>query len=1076
MPLVGPQSRNVRPTLWGLALLMVGLVLLSAPLHAQEDEPLGEPELPDALEEARRAVIRVEAFGGFVEPDGLRASRQGSGFILDESGLAVTSGRVVLGAPFIKVRLADEERPRQARLVGYAECADLALIDIAGEGFPVLDWYPGRVQAGTPVYAAGFPLEDLDLTLVPGAVVRARTPADTPWASVARGIVHDAPIDPGSTGGPLLDAQGRVVGVNHADPLEVGPSLAVSAELVAPLVEGLVQGQEVPGLGINGQATALEDGTTGIWVASVDPGSPADGLGLEAGDLLVAMAGMPLATDGTKATYCEILRGREPGKALDVRVLRSATGEILVGQVYGHPLRLAQASARIPLEGVAPSDPEGPEAGYGEYTAVTDDAVIIRVELPAAWSHVRGVAWKERAMELGYSLAAAADLDAFYSTWGESGVFIGVSQRLAQEYSPAEYLDTIDLAEICTYDHRVELADGPWTGYMDLWTECGDEGSTFANIALAPPGRSFLVLIQMVMAQQARDMDALDHLLATLTVALEQEEPPESDLFDPRDHLDLSEYETEFDLFRDPALTILVPTAWADRRSEPWLLDGERVGRKFYFAPDVEGFLTSWTVPGLAVYVSPTLAQVYTPTQMLDVWTYEEDCTFEERFEYTNAVGDLTYQGTMDIWTECGGDGEGAVTSVLAAVPPTNDHLVLVVVQSVSLVDVEALEVGITGFYVPDPQAALRAPAPGITATQMYTQVQVLDGYLAVEVPVAWGEVTSGLWTRESDQVPLGVRLLAAPDLEQYQRSWSEPGLMLAAVSQEVGPETVLDALRLDEFCTYDDRYPVERSGYPGEYDLWVNCGNTGAVWAVAWLPSQEAGSPTMVLAASIPDGRAFQAFEHALATLQVDPDQELEALMDRLARTESRPALAQELAAGPTATVTVRALNVREGPGTDYERVGIVSRDDRVRVLGQVDGCAWLKVEVDRGVVGWISGSQRFVALSHPCEAIPRAQPPVQPQDDLQAPSGEGALDTHPELGCYLFENRLEAAVTVTVVRPEDGWSKAFSLAEGTRQEECFEPGRYTYTLDAPSPWTAIDGELDVQPGDRYLFPIRSQ
>ncbi len=1073
---VGPQRRSVRPALWGLALLVVGL-LLATPLYAQEDGPPGPSELPDALEDARRAVIRVEAFGGFTEPEGLRPSRQGSGFILDPSGLAVTSSRVVVGASFIKVRLVDEERPRQARLVGYAECADLALIDIAGEDFPTLEWSSGRIRVGSPVYAAGFPLDDRDLVLVPGTVVRARIPADTPWASVSQGIVHDAPIDPGSTGGPLLDAQGRVVGVNHVDRLEDGPSLAISGELATSLVGRLSQGQTVPGLGINGQARMLEDSTRGIWVASVDPGSPADDLGLEAGDLLLTMAGMPLAPDGTKATYCELLRGREAGDTPSIRVLRTVTGEPLVGQVGGHPLQPAPASARLLLEGVAPSDPEipdTPESGYDAYTAVTDDAGVIRVELPAAWSRVRGVAWKEQEVELGYSLAAAADLDAFYNTWSESGVFIGVSQRLAQEYSPAEYLDTIDLAGICTYDHRIELSDGPWAGYIDLWTDCGDERSSFANIALAPPGRSFLVLVQMVMAQGARDLDALDHLLATLSVALDEEAMPESDLFDPREQLDLSAYETGFDLFQDPALTLLVPTAWSDRRREPWLLDGQRVGRRFYFAPDVEGFLTSWTVPGMAVYVSPTLAQVYTPTQMLDVWTYEEDCTLEDRFEYTNTVGSWTYQGAMAIWTECG--GEGAVTSVLAAVPPTNDHLVLVVVQSVSLIDVEALEVGITSFYVPDPQAALRAFAPGIAAAQVYTSVQALEGYLAVEVPAAWGEVASGLWTQEPGQPPLGVRLWAAPDLEQYRQSWSEPGLMLAVVpGPEMARETVLAAFRLDEFCVYDDRYPVERSRYSGEYDLWVNCGNTGTVWAVAWLRFQEDAGPIAVLAASIPDGQAFQAFEHALATLQVDPEQELEALMARLDRTEARPALGPELAVGPTATVTVRALNVREGPGTDYERVGVVSRGDRVRVMGQVDGCAWLKVVVDRGMVGWIAGSQRFVALSQPCEAIPRTQPPTQPQDDRQGLSGAGNPDPHPELGCYLFENRLEAEVTVTVVRPEDGWTKAFPLAQGTRQEECFEPGRYTYTLAAPPPWTTAEGELEVQPGDRYLFPIRS-
>ncbi len=77
---------------------------------------------------------------------------------------------------------------------------------------------------------------------------------------------------------------------------------------------------------------------------------------------------------------------------------------------------------------------------------------------------------------------------------------------------------------------------------------------------------------------------------------------------------------------------------------------------------------------------------------------------------------------------------------------------------------------------------------------------------------------------------------------------------------------------------------------------------------------------------------------------------------------------------------------------------------------------------------------------------------------------------------GCYLFQNFLGAEVTVTLTAQEWQWNDVFTLAPGGEKTYCLDPGRYTFTLDAPPPWGSTNGELVVRAGDRYLFPIQGR
>ncbi len=75
--------------------------------------------------------------------------------------------------------------------------------------------------------------------------------------------------------------------------------------------------------------------------------------------------------------------------------------------------------------------------------------------------------------------------------------------------------------------------------------------------------------------------------------------------------------------------------------------------------------------------------------------------------------------------------------------------------------------------------------------------------------------------------------------------------------------------------------------------------------------------------------------------------------------------------------------------------------------------------------------------------------------------------------LGCYLFQNQLGAEITITFTAQGRDWNNTFPLAVDAEREECFEPGAYTYTLDAPPPWGSTNGEMGVAAGDNFYFPI---
>ncbi|MCB0256162.1 MAG: trypsin-like peptidase domain-containing protein, partial [Anaerolineae bacterium] len=427
-----------------------------------------------SLDDLQKAVIQIEAQGTFVDPEeGVQydTAGRGSGFIIDEEGHAVTNNHVVTGAALLKVWVGGESTPRNAKILGVSECSDMAVIDIEGSGYPYLEWYGSAVRPGLDVYAAGFPLGDPEFTLTRGIVSKAHADGETDWASIDSVIEHDATINPGNSGGPLVTADGKVVGINYAGADDANQYFAIARGEALPIIAKLLQDQDVDTIGING--TALLDGDlSGIWVSSVQSGSPADEAGVKAGDLIVALEGLSLGTDGTMADYCDVLRTHDPDDTLSLEVVRTSTEEYLEGQLNGRPLEPSFSFAQTLGDDVnpSPSGSDGSAPAAYEYVTLVDDENAIQFEVPTAWDDTDGSTWLFDDQLVGSALSASPNYDEFLSTYGTPGVFFGASAVLTQRFTVDSLLDRFkgNNNELdCTYEGRDSYEDALYTGQYD---------------------------------------------------------------------------------------------------------------------------------------------------------------------------------------------------------------------------------------------------------------------------------------------------------------------------------------------------------------------------------------------------------------------------------------------------------------------------------------------------------------------------------------------------------------------------------------------------------------------------------
>jgi putative serine protease PepD len=256
-----------------------------------------------------------------------KGEAEGSGFVIDSDGHIVTNDHVVDGATAITVTFADKTTAT-AKLTGADPSTDVAVIQVAARGAtpkltPLTFADSSAVQVGQSVLAIGSPY-GLEGTLTTGIVSALDRSIQAPNGYTIPGAIQtDAAINSGNSGGPLLNADGKVVGINaqieSSSGSNAGIGFAISANTARSVAQQLISGGTVRHAYLGVQVGTPKTGT-GALLGRVTAGGPAAKAGLKAADVVTAV-------DGTAVTggddLAAAIAAKQPGDALTLTIRRS---------------------------------------------------------------------------------------------------------------------------------------------------------------------------------------------------------------------------------------------------------------------------------------------------------------------------------------------------------------------------------------------------------------------------------------------------------------------------------------------------------------------------------------------------------------------------------------------------------------------------------------------------------------------------------------------------------------------------------------------------------------------------------
>ena len=166
-----------------------------------------------------------------------------------------------------------------------------------------------------------------------------------------------------------------------------------------------------------------------------------------------------------------------------------------------------------------------------------------------------------------------------------------------------------------------------------------------------------------------------------------------------------------------------------------------------------------------------------------------------------------------------------------------------------------------------------------------------------------------------------------------------------------------------------------------------------------------------------------------------------------------------------------VKQVNVRKGPGTSHPTLGAASPGQTFAILGKSKGGNWWEIAY-KDQNGWIFSE--LVEATDTGSVRVSKDIPTPPPAPTATPKPQSAQPQLPaDQGCYLIQNHMDADLTITLTAQDWQWNETFLVPAYGEQVKCLSPGRYTYTIDAPPPWDNINGELHVNAGDQFLWPI---
>jgi len=313
----------------------------------------------DIYDQEGRGVVQVLSTS-VVSDDpffGAQESRSsGSGFVIDKAGRIVTNYHVVQDAENVQVSFSGEDNV-DARVIGVDPSTDIAVLQIDAQARALVTLPLGEsdtVRVGDAVVAIGNPF-GLERSVTAGIVSALQREITAPNGFAIDEVIQtDAAINHGNSGGPLLNADGQVIGVNAQIESEtggnVGVGFAIPINTVKEVVSQIIESGKVEHAYMGIEMQTIDSDLTeqvrlpaesGVLVARVVPGSPADEAGLEGGSRNVVVDGesytlggdIITAIDGEPVESAEEVRSvvndKEPGDELEVEVRREDSTETL---------------------------------------------------------------------------------------------------------------------------------------------------------------------------------------------------------------------------------------------------------------------------------------------------------------------------------------------------------------------------------------------------------------------------------------------------------------------------------------------------------------------------------------------------------------------------------------------------------------------------------------------------------------------------------------------------------------------------------------------------------------------------
>lgn len=376
--------------------------VLAADGSAYRTVNLSATEYPDftyAAESAVDAVVYVKVtiktkmnsyadpfyrffFGEDMAPQSREQQGSGSGVIIRSDGYIVTNNHVVDGASKVEVTL-NNNKTYPATVVGTDPATDVAILKIDATGLPVVPFGDSdKLRLGQWVIAIGSPY-DLRSTITAGIVsAKGRQMQHGPGESqfkIESFIQTDAAVNPGNSGGALVNQKGELVGVNTAIVSQTGSftgySFAVPSNIVRRIAEDLIDFGSVKRALLGISMTPIDDkrakelklfSPNGVYIEDVQKGGSADKAGLKKGDVIIAVDSTEITTP---SSVQEKVNSYHPGDKAKITVMRDGNKKVMEVTFQGTSLETGS------------KDVDGSVAFYGAKLKAADKETLAQYGL-----------------------------------------------------------------------------------------------------------------------------------------------------------------------------------------------------------------------------------------------------------------------------------------------------------------------------------------------------------------------------------------------------------------------------------------------------------------------------------------------------------------------------------------------------------------------------------------------------------------------------------------------------------------------------------------------------------------------